>query len=153
VFAGAIVGPVVWTVLAALTCIAALSPRVPPRQRDEASGEVVVLVTRFARPAKAVAVAIASVVTALVIGAGVAAVAGTHLRWSGFPWIAVGLFAILFALLVVLAILLLAVIGDVRTGRGEPGRGTRFAYGVVGILHAAMVVFYLVNSATGARML
>jgi hypothetical protein len=143
-----------WLVLAAISYFSSRRSRVALAKMRERTGEGDPVVTRYARPAKIVAV-----IAAGLLGlSGAALGAGTLLPGHGV--VPMALFELGGALLwsvpgmtAALATLLVASIFDIRNGRRVAGRDSVLAYAFATGIQATLLVGVLVGAANGVQIL
>ena len=152
--AGALLGPIVWIVLGLMTYAANTHSRNLAHEGVADVADAAPPVSRSARPAKMVAFANAGLLCVVVASIAVSSLVRLAEPWAEVLWYAIlGMYVVQFALLAVLAVLLIAVFRDVSFGHRMAGRDVGVAYGVIAALHAVQIGALIALVMSGAQML
>ena len=152
--AGALLGPIVWIVLGLMTYAANTHSRNLAHEGVPDVADAAPPVSRSARPAKIVALTIAGLLCLIA-----ASIAVSFLVLLADPWAealgyaVLGMYAVEFALVAALVILLIAVLRDVSSGHRLAGRDAGVAYGAIATLHAVQIGALVALVMSGAQML
>jgi len=152
--AGAVLGPVIWLVLGLVTLAANTNSWDLVREAAGGAAPTAPPVTRFGRPAKIVALAIAGFLCLAALST-----AASHFNRLGEPWAGLlmyslmGIYVVQFVLILALVALLVAVLWDVRVDHKRAGRDAGVAYGVIAALHVVQLAAFAAMVMSGGQML
>jgi len=152
--AGALLGSVPWIVLGLLTYAANTHSGDLAHEAAVGVASTEPPVTRFARPAKIVAFVIAGFLCMVAMSTAASYFTRLDEPWAGLLGYSImGVYVVQFVLVLALAVLLVAVLWDVRVGHKRAGRDTGVAYGVIAALHVVQLGAFIVLVMSGAQMM
>lgn len=152
--AGAVLGPVIWLVLGLVTLAANTHSWDLVREAAAGAAPTAPPVSRFGRPAKVVAFAIAGFLCLAALSMAV-----SYSDRLGEPWVGqlsysmMGIYVVQFVLILALVALLVAVLWDVRVGHKRAGRDAGVAYGVIAALHVVQLAAFATMVMSGGQVL